>query len=62
MAEFLKELFGDGALKYDDFEKALGEKGLKLANLTEGKYVDKDKFIKVENDFKALKKKKAVKK
>lgn len=54
--DFLKEVFGDGSLKFEDFEKAVGEKGLKLANLTEGKYVDKDKYLKAENDFKALKK------
>lgn len=43
--EFLKTLFNDKALTFDEFAKAVGEsKDIKLANLADGKYVDKQKL------------------
>jgi len=47
--EFLKSIFEDKALTYADLEAKLKDsKDIKLANLASGKYVDKDKFDKVE--------------
>lgn len=43
----LKELFTtteDGKLSYDEFEAIVKEKGMKLADLSEGKYVSKSKY------------------
>lgn len=42
--EELKELFGDKALSYEDFNKALDEKGIKIGNLSSGGYVAKTKY------------------
>ena len=43
--EFLKNVFGDRALTYAEFEAALKEsKDIKLANLASGQYVDKSKL------------------
>lgn len=44
MEEELKELFGEKTLSYDDFSKAIEEKGMKLANLSAGGYVAKTKY------------------
>ncbi len=45
--EFLKNVFGDKALTFDDFKAAVeADKNIKLANLTDGKYVDKEKLDK----------------
>lgn len=40
----IKELFGEGSLSYEEFEKAMKEKGAKFVDLSEGNYVSKDKF------------------
>ena len=40
----IKELFGDSSLSYEEFEKAMKEKGAKFVDLSEGNYVSKDKF------------------
>ena len=40
----LKELFGDKTFTYDDFQKAVDGKKIKLADLNEGGYVDKHKL------------------
>ena len=37
--DFLKDVFGAGALTYEQFTKAVGDKGLKLADLSQGGYV-----------------------
>lgn len=43
--EFLKALFSDKALTFDEFAKAVADsKDIKLANLADGKYVDKQKL------------------
>lgn len=42
--EFLKEIFGENALTYEQLVNAVNEKGLKVANLTDGGYVAKSKF------------------
>ena len=47
MADF-KEIFGDQKLGLEEFNEAIKAKGLKLVNLADGKYVDKDKFDKSE--------------
>ena len=39
----LKELFGDGSLTYEDFTAKVAEKGYKLADLSKGGYVSKEK-------------------
>ena len=44
MDEELKELFGENTLSYDDFVKAVDEKGMKLANLSAWGYVAKTKY------------------
>ena len=44
MEEELKELFGENSLSYDDFSKAIEEKGMKLANLSAGGYIAKSKY------------------
>ena len=40
----IKELFGESSLSYEEFEKAMKEKGAKFVDLSEGNYVSKDKF------------------
>lgn len=42
--EFLKALFEGGALSWEQFEKAVTDKGYKLADLSTGNYVSKLKF------------------
>jgi hypothetical protein len=42
--EFLKELFGEEALTYEQLLAKVNEKGLKVADLSTGKYVDKKKY------------------
>lgn len=42
--EFLKSLFGDEALTYEQFAKAVSEKGYKVADLSSGDYVSKKKY------------------
>lgn len=44
MEEELKELFGENSLSYNDFSKAIEDKGMKLANLSAGGYVAKTKY------------------
>lgn len=39
----LRELFGDGSLTYEDFNTKVTEKGYKLADLSKGAYIAKDK-------------------
>ena len=52
MDEELKDLFGENSLSYDDFSKAIEEKGMKLANLSAGGYVAKSKY---DDDLKKAK-------
>lgn len=42
--DFLKELFNDGQLDYDTFSSKVNEKGFKLADLSKGDYVSKNKY------------------
>lgn len=47
MVEFLKELFGDGTLNFEQFEQAIQEAGkdkFNVVNLAEGNYVSKSKY------------------
>ena len=44
MEDELKELFGENTLSYEDFSKAIEEKGMKLANLSAGGYIAKTKY------------------
>ena len=55
--EFLKELFGDKPLSYDDFVQAVNayngdeankDKQIKLANLSSGEYVSKEKLDRIQ--------------
>lgn len=48
--EFLKELFTE-PLSFETFSKAVTDKGFKLADLSSGKYVDKDKLDKANTDL-----------
>lgn len=43
--EFLKVLFENGAVTWDQFAKGVKDKGLKIADLSEGNYVSKQKMI-----------------
>lgn len=55
--EFLKELFGENALTYEELAEALkSNKEIKLANLATGAYVGKEKFDALEVDRNGLKK------
>lgn len=47
----LQELFGDEALSYADFSAKLNERGIKLANIKAGGYVDKGKYDKLAGEF-----------
>lgn len=42
--DFLKEIFGDKAITYDEFSKGVESKKIKLADLSGGAYVSKDKL------------------
>lgn len=42
--EFLKSLFESGALTWEEFSKAVTDKGFKLADLATGNYVSKSKY------------------
>lgn len=48
--DFLKEVFGEGSLTWDEFSSAVTTKGLKLADLATGNYVSKKKY---DDDLKA---------
>ena len=47
----LQEIFGEGTLSYADFSAKLNEKGIKLANIKAGGYVDKGKYDKLAGEF-----------
>lgn len=50
--EFLQNVFGDKALTFADFKAAIeADKNIKLANLADGKYVDKDKLDKKTSEL-----------
>lgn len=42
--EFLKELFNNGTLSFEDFEKACKSKGFNLVDLSKGDYISKNKY------------------
>lgn len=42
--EFLKDLFGENGITYEDFAKLVNEKGYKLVDLSKGDYVAKKKY------------------
>lgn len=44
MLEFLKTLFANGPLSYDQLEDAVSKAGLKVGDLSGGAYVSKEKF------------------
>lgn len=48
--EFLKGLFSLGPISYEEFELKATEKGMKVADLSQGKYVSKAKHQKVINE------------
>ena len=57
--DFLKELFGDKALTYDDFSKAVEAKKIKLADLSGGAYVSKEKLDAKIEELKTVQKRKS---
>lgn len=42
--EFLKEIFNNGTLSFEDFEKACKGKGFNLVDLSKGDYISKNKY------------------
>lgn len=53
--EFLKSIFGDAALTYDQLaEKLKGNTDVKLGNLAFGQYVDKGKFDAAQTELSGL--------
>ena len=42
--DYLKDIFGDSEINYDKFVAAITEKGIKLADLSQGAYVSKNKY------------------
>lgn len=59
MPEFLKKLFGEKPMTYEEFEtayKAQEKDGVKLVNLADGGYVDKQKFDAKDEEAKTHKK------
>ena len=52
--EFLKVLFGNGALTWEQFEAAVKDKGFNLADLATGDYVNKHKYETLEAANKSL--------
>ena len=42
--EFLKSVFGENSLNYEDFVKACKDAKLNLVDLSKGEYVSKHKF------------------
>ncbi|HWQ98918.1 MAG TPA: phage scaffolding protein [Clostridia bacterium] len=61
MPEFLKKLFGDKAMTFEEFETAYkgqesAKDGIKLANLAGGGYVDKEKFDRRDDEAKTAEK------
>lgn len=55
--DFLKSLFGSEALTFDQFLEKVNASGIKLANLADGKYVDKHRLEEVEKQLEATNKK-----
>lgn len=47
----LQELFGEESLSYADFTARLNERGIKLANVRAGGYVDKGKYDKLAGEY-----------
>lgn len=47
----LQELFGEEALSYADFAAKINERGIKLANIKAGGYVDKGKYDKLAGEY-----------
>ena len=52
--DFLKVLFENGALTWEQFTAAVKDKGFKLADLATGNYVDKSKYDTLETSNSAL--------
>lgn len=57
MPEFLKKLFGDKTMTYDEFKKTYdaqenAKDGVRLVNLTEGGYISQQKFRDKETELK----------
>nr|DAM69412.1 MAG TPA: minor structural protein [Caudoviricetes sp.] len=50
----LKNIFADKAISYEDFVKALDANKIKLGNLESGNYIAKEKYTKLEEDYKSL--------
>ena len=53
--EFLKELFGNESLTYEQLAAKVAEKKMKLADLSTGAYVGKDKYETLTADRDGLK-------
>ena len=53
--EFLKSVFGEGALTFNEFAAVAAQNGFKLADLAAGGYVDKRKLAELSDTNNALK-------
>lgn len=54
--DFLKDIFGDKALTFDDFSKAVTEGKLQIADLSTGDYVSKEKHRRISDELSTIKK------
>lgn len=55
--DFLKDIFGEKPLTFDEFAAAVAGSGLQIADLSKGDYVKKETNIRVNNELTAAKKK-----
>ena len=56
--DFLKNVFDDQALTFEDFKNAVNkDESIKIANLADGGYVSKDKYSNLENNVSEYQKK-----
>lgn len=50
----LQGIFGDKPISFDDFKKGLEDKKIKLGNLESGNYIAKERYNKLEEEYKTL--------
>lgn len=50
----LQNIFGDKAISFDDFKKGLDDNKIKLGNLESGNYIAKERYNKLDEEYKAL--------
>lgn len=50
----LQNIFGDKQISFDDFKKGLDDNKIKLGNLESGNYIAKERYQKLDEDYKTL--------